>query len=219
MQYIPYRTSKSDVPIGDIKKRLDGLYNTIDYILETSIIGGEPFLHPDLSELLYSIDREKIKSIVITTNGMIIPKDNVMKACVETDVFISISDYSNTLPHISDKTDAFERIVKNAGIRCERKNQVWVAPGKFSCNSDKVSDCLRTHFQLTADKLWYCSLQCGADLSGICSSEENQDYIKLNMIDSNRKVDVQKFISKHTTSVCNKCENAIGQIVPVAEQI
>mgnify|MGYP002715343052 CR=1 FL=1 len=216
MQYIPYRKEKKDVSLNDMKKRLGHLYDAIDFILEASIIGGEPFMHPELADIITSIDRKKIKNIVITTNGMVMPSATVLKVCKENDIFISISDYGKTLPHIKERIDKFESIVKESGIKCERKNQVWFAPGMFTDEDEMNQNCSRTHFQLTNHSLWYCSLQCGASLSGVCTGVENEDFILLNQ---NSRDHVSRFLSGRRTSVCDRCGSKMGRIVPVAEQI
>lgn len=63
------------------------------------ILGGEPLLHPNLSELLF-ISRKNLPNtkIVVVTNGLLLDKvgQEVIKSFVENDVMVSISLYEPT---------------------------------------------------------------------------------------------------------------------------
>lgn len=221
MQYIPYR-KKKDIPLESLKRDLDSLFWHISFVGEMSIIGGEPFLHEQLPELLEYIGdhyRNQIGSLVITTNGTIVPEDWVLDICSRIGVFISISDYSKTLQKLEGKIENLEFAAQEAGISIERKRWSWTVPGRFDAVNDNV-DCTMSHMQLMAGKLWRCTLMAAGSAAGFCSTSDKYDYFDL----LQGKVGaIQEFLTIDTlakkTTQCGKCLSSSGIAVSSAIQI
>lgn len=72
MQYYeePYHVDL-DMVVASMRK-LDAV---LDWCDEYKILGGEPFLYPDLAEVLEAVPREKCGKVHLVTNGTVIPKD------------------------------------------------------------------------------------------------------------------------------------------------
>jgi hypothetical protein len=217
MQYIPLR-SKFDVSLDALKQDLETLFSCVSFIGEISIIGGEPLLHENLPGLLEHIGenyRERIGSLVITTNGTIIPDIRTLELCREVGIFISVSDYSDSIPCVRDGLIKLEAAARNAGVCIERKCWNWVAPGMFDTINDDGgnNDCAQTHMQLADGKLWRCTLMAAGYFAGLCPAGSGLDYYDLSQ--SNNAVLHNFFYDKSKsgrTSQCIKCsyEKKIG---------
>jgi len=205
MQYIPYR-SKQDVPIKTLYKDLEMLFRHISFVGEISIMGGEPFLHGKLQELLEYIRdnfRERIGSLVITTNGTILPDDSrILTLCRELEVFISVSDYSKTFPWLEVKISELESSARDAGVSIKCKRLAWSAPGRFDESID-FRNCSQAHMQLADGKLWRCTLMAVGQAAGFCTADGGHDYFDLPRESGDM---LQKFLRGiPQTSQCQKC--------------
>ena len=83
--------------------------NVVDNLLEARIIGGEPLMYKNISNIMENIiGNNKVNKVVIFTNGTIIPKDiNIYK---NSKVFFKISDYGRHSKH--SKIPELENILK-----------------------------------------------------------------------------------------------------------
>ena len=73
---------------------MEKLLSLMDRIITVSIIGGEPFLHPELYRIIDLLETSgKVDDIRITTNATIFPSEKVLE---------SISNSSKTRIYISD---------------------------------------------------------------------------------------------------------------------
>ncbi len=97
-QWLPYIKEKNIYSIDDIYRWLNDMFSLIDYCIFLTILGGEPFLHPDFKEILerfISLKKEKkIGYLRIVTNGTILISDDIIETCSNNEVFLVISDYS-----------------------------------------------------------------------------------------------------------------------------
>jgi len=221
MQYIPYR-SKQDIPIIKLKHDLDSLFKCVSFIGEISIIGGEPFLHKHLTELLKYINEnyiERIGSLVITTNGTIIPNLHTLNKCYDVDAFISISDYSEALPKMQETIEELITVARKKNISIERKNWKWVDPGRFDQTDQKIG-CTQTHKQLVDEKIWQCTLMAAGCMANLCTVDSECDYYDLRQVNH---IDFHDFINKKTTvaytSQCGKCLYPKKIPIPCAIQV
>jgi organic radical activating enzyme len=220
MQYIPYRP-KHDIPIETLKQELDALFRNVSFVGEISIIGGEPFLHkqlPDLLEYIRENYRGHIGSLVITTNSTVTPELRVLELCRKIGIFISVSDYSKTLPQLEDKITKFESVAQEAEVIIERKRWSWSNPGKFDVASD-LEDCTQMHMQLADGKLWHCTLMAAGYMADFCPADNLLDYYELLHENSNT---MRNFLNNSNmmerTAQCLKCLYPQGIEIPSAVQ-
>lgn len=146
--------------IDQFKSSLSEITKKIDYEL-INILGGEPLMHPDLAEFLYSA--RKIcpdKIITISTNGLLIPSlsREIWKALRKNRIFVRLSAYPPLLKNIQNYIDLIRsNYVNMCGIwdgqnfhlrksACyiEDKKSVW-----------KTCDAKFCH-QLYLDKIYPC---------------------------------------------------------------
>ncbi len=109
--------------INDIEKILA----SVDGIISLELIGGEPFIYPELEKVLeFVIAQEKIWEVELTTNATAIPKDIVLNTLRNPKVVVHVSDYS-----VVSNTDRFVDTLLKNGIRyVVLKDLDWRDSGK-----------------------------------------------------------------------------------------
>lgn len=128
MQY--YEKPKS-YPSYDLVKSLLRLHGLVERVGDLHILGGEPFLYPELTELLDGLEhaRDKIGRVKVLTNGTIVPKYRVLDALYANNVFVSISDYGKKSWQLAPLVRALDK----AGIEYEvKKIAFWQKCGYVS---------------------------------------------------------------------------------------
>ena len=111
---MPYYKEPFHYDIGHIKENLKKLSN-IDKINNIQILGGEPFLHPDIIEIIDYIYKLNFDFITLYTNGTVIP-DGIEKILNKIDdrFCFSITRYKK-----STRVDDLILLCKKYGVRCE----------------------------------------------------------------------------------------------------
>ena len=219
MQYVPYRTGQ-DILLKDLCRQLEALFGKVAFVGEMSIIGGEPFLHGHIGELLGFIDeryQSRIGSLVITTNGTVVPDFSVLEQIRKADVFVSVSDYSDAIDGMDEKISKLEVLARQAVVKIGRKKWSWVEPGKFDCTAPYV-DCGQTHMQLLDGKLWHCTLLAAGNAAGFCEATSGLDFWDLREAYGFHEF-IKRSKMEHRTTQCIKCGYRLKQPVPSAVQV
>lgn len=94
---VPFHKHKEDFSVDMLKKSIDAFFITVDYVLLLEIAGGEPLLYMNILELICYIGqnyRNQIDVLMITTNGTIVPSDELCNEAKKYDILFKIDDYS-----------------------------------------------------------------------------------------------------------------------------
>lgn len=92
--FMPYFETQNHQEKAAILRNIDILDATFDSLVRVNILGGEPFLHPDVYDILEYIEtKENIKFSVVTTNGTVVPKKEGLLKLDPKKVLIRITDY------------------------------------------------------------------------------------------------------------------------------
>lgn len=154
---IPSMANKHHVELTEIKKSVDTLLSKIDCLYRVKIHGGEAFLHPQLCDIIDYFDgQSKIKSIRITTNGTLIPSDDVLKRIANSKVVVQISDYAFCKNNATKLIDT----LKKFKIRyVYLKDQEWVDMGDcLRRETSRYNECtIKRCTSLYKDKIYVCS--------------------------------------------------------------
>ena len=93
----------SDLSLSESCKSADAFFAKVDYIQEFVLIGGEPLLYKELAKVIEYIGiryRKQMGIFSITTNGTIVPSNEVLQLCKQFDVVYRISNYTKQLPKL-----------------------------------------------------------------------------------------------------------------------
>ena len=100
-----YAVSKEteDLLLDEVYRSADEFFAKVDMIQEFVLIGGEPLLYQQLGDAITYIGekyREQINLFCITTNGTIVPSEQILKLCKKYNVLFRISNYTVALPRL-----------------------------------------------------------------------------------------------------------------------
>lgn len=91
---IPYYKRPCHFEMDKIIFYFDRFLQAVDSLTELRLLGGETFLYPELVQLVeYYTNHEKVEQIVIYTNAVIRPKQEVMSQLPKDKLLIRISNY------------------------------------------------------------------------------------------------------------------------------
>lgn len=238
--FVCYAKEKKDITLDRLKKNFDIFFDSVDYVYEYTLLGGEPFLHKDIVAIITYLGEvygNRIGQINLISNGTVIPTDDMMKMMRKYSVTVHISDYTNTI----DYADVLNRV-----IECMRENSIeyYVIPNNewkdvVFPNEGYIVNSPREHMRLcghsthsVADgKLYWCDPAFAAECFLGFESEED-DYLDL---DKNKKnnskyeatLNIMKYLlgdvnERGYMSICQKCAGVgsdNNRIVPAGVQM
>lgn len=93
--FVPYASAESKrYPVEKIISDLETVFKVVKKIKYLQVQGGEPFIYSDLPKLLgYLGACREIEHIMIATNGMKVPDDEIWHSCSMNNITIRISNY------------------------------------------------------------------------------------------------------------------------------
>lgn len=230
--FIPYYDKTSHLkPISfeQFKQELDLLLKEVASVEIYSFMGGEPLLVKDLPQMIeYAAKQKKIKFIYITTNGTIVPSDDLLREIKKfsNKIKISISNY-NSNPALSEKLHYEElfSVLKKYNIKYEYfKEAHWYTNIEFvNQNNDfevaynNFSNCYMKHcITYMGGKLYLCPLVAYLERNHKISEE--QAVVDFNNGLKNREKLI-RFLEKSYFEVCGHCNHNNVKETIVAEQI
>lgn len=227
--FMPHFVSPNHRNIEIIKSDIDSFFNISDYVSVFHLVGGEPFLHPQMEDIIrYVLHNhiDKIDKFIITTNGTILPKQSTLELLKTNDVILSVSDYSDKLEHIQKKVEKVIQTLKEWDINHYVRTEIeWYDFGDLRIKKNLSTDELVKHFDsctapfrgLNDGKFYYCHLNTSAVLTKLFPLNEN-DYVDLKNVN---KEDLIKFDLGYTDlgylTFCDNCNGCnTGIKIPVS---
>ena len=98
--FIGHANHHTDLKFADLKKNFDIFFNSVDYVYEYTLLGGEPFLHIELEQILsYLMENygDRIGKVNLISNGTVVPHENVLDLMKKYDMTVHISDYTQSV--------------------------------------------------------------------------------------------------------------------------
>ncbi len=226
-----------DMSIEKVKESMDELFDKADYINEFYLIGGEPLLYSGLDKAIsYAGERYrgKIDKYIITTNGTIVPTQEVLEVAKKYRISFYISNYSVTLPQLKEKYKHLCEMLEEWGIdyQLSGEERVWFDYGfdyvdhQFDYNIvSKIHDeCFTKCREIRGSRLYYC-IQARSVSENLHFSVDDEEYLDLSKLKGN---DAKKIIFEYSHGYCDKgyidmcnfCNGSDSLLhpIPVAEQ-
>lgn len=227
--FIPHYESPKHRNIDTIINDIELFFNKVDYVSVFHLVGGEPFLYPNIENVIRHIllnHIDKIDKLIITTNGTVIPKESTLELLKSNDIILSVSNYSDKLPNLKNKiTRTLEEYKTNQINHYVRSEIEWYDFGDLRIKGGRTTEQLINHFDsctapfrgLNDGKFYYCHLNTSAVLTKLFPSNEN-DFIKMDTIS---KHDLIKFDLGYTDlgyiTFCDNCNGCnTGIKIPVS---
>ncbi len=239
--FMPYydNSVRHHYSIQEMKDDIDIFLSYVDYLFCYDILGGEPFLNRELKDLIEYIGENyphKVGRMEITTNGTIVPEDEVLLRIKKYNVMISISDYTEGLPY-KEKMESLIKRLDEWEIPYIRNSMTeWKDFGfpkePFHWGKENVCEhmksCSPLFHGINDKKLYYCHVIWSAEKAGLYTVPK-QDYIDLTQLDCNNLSDRKK-VSNYCTGecergflgfcmVCGGCGADNTRVIPVGVQV
>lgn len=223
-----------DMKLDMAKESADFFFRHVDVVNEFVLIGGEPFLYADLGELIDYIGRnyrEKILTFAITTNGTILPSDEIVELCKRHRVTVRVSDYSDTIPKLQPRYDLlYDKLSEVEVIAWKtKKEDCWfdygfeeVDRGGNVCQLVGAFDRCRTDCREIRGSRYYYCVMARTVPENMGWSIGAEDYLELKDLQDKKILFEyqQGFSEKGYVDLCRHCRGAEAPqfLIPAAEQ-
>jgi len=173
--FIPYCTNQHDVPIEELCSNFDTIFSVIDYVLEYCLLGGEPLLYKDLSQLIEYIMTnygEKIGKLVLISNGNAVLSEEIVNTLVTYNIKLAISNYTQSVNYTEYYRKLLDTLEKNNIDYSINTELVWKDHGYPLNPSNYKGEEVRTHMKTCGHtcpsayngKIYYCDVMVSAEL-------------------------------------------------------
>lgn len=170
------------VPADQVVRDITKMSAACRYLILLEFIGGEPFLHPQLPQILNEVLQIKnIGMIHIFTNGTVVPKDELCRALHNSRITVYLSNYQVSYPQrFKEKVDQTVSVLEACGIQYFfGKKQNWMDFSGYTlqCEDEeklirKYPDCfLHNCNRLMEGELYVCPHQYAGIKLGKLDSE------------------------------------------------
>ena len=149
---------------ADIFRDIDNMMSSVDFVGMLSLIGGEPFIHPDIAEIVEkALEWENIGVVNITTNGVFRVSKDTIRRLNHPRVLISFSCYD---PYLTEAQEAVLQqnidLVRETGITYSLSHPLWSKPQEIKKYHSDVS--------------YMEKRKAGCDPAALCSTVRNGVY-------------------------------------------
>lgn len=232
-------STANDLTLDQVYKSADSFFDKVDFVQEFVLIGGEPLLYTKISEAIAYIGeryRKKIGNFSITTNGTILPDENMIKMCKTHNVSFSISNYSVSLPRLRSSYKKLTDLLEEQAISyyLEKEEGQWRDYGFDYVNRNAsenelmtVFDTCRTSCREIRENRFYFCVMARSVADNMNFNVGSEDYIDLDNLRGGgieAKKELLEFnlgySSKGYLDMCNYCHGADADKypIPMAEQ-
>lgn len=212
-----------DLSTVKIIASLEKMIKYFDFLPCVELIGGEPFAAANLKEVLdYLVCQKKVLNVEITTNGTILPKQDLIESLQNEKVIVRISDYSMVVDQnkfilcMEKNNIKFEKLIfegwcETGGIEKRGRDSKVLIEQYYNCEAGYLCK------TLWEDRLYPCARAASLAVIGIY---ENCPYV-----DMTNERDLQQRILRFwiapTCGPCDYCNTGLNNqvLVKPAEQL
>ncbi len=221
--FIGYADHHTDMRLKDLKKNFDIFFDSVDYVYEYTLLGGEPFMHVELDQILgYLMKnyRDRIGKVNLISNGTLIPGGNVLELMKKYEMTVHISDYTQTVNYRKKLEEVIETFSKNNIEYYVIPNNIWkdvkYPQKEFTVENPREHMLLCGHstHSVGNGKLYWCDPAFAAEcFTGFkAMSDDSLDLVRNK--ENNSKYEATRNILKYMLgdvnergymSICEKC--------------
>ncbi|WP_026658276.1 radical SAM protein [Butyrivibrio sp. AC2005] len=231
--------SSSDLMVDIVYKSADYFFKYTDLCQEFVLIGGEPFLYKDLDKAIEYIGknyRNKMSIFSITTNGTIIPTDNILELCNKYNMLIRISNYELAIPKLVRQHELLLNKLEEHRVEyiLAEKEREWMDYGFDSADYGDDEKRLISHFdkcktpcrEIQGNKYYYCVMAHTVGKNMNHKGNNNDDFLDLSKLENypnGKRVFLEYnlgYSKKGYLDMCRYCNGAYAKelLIPAAEQ-
>ncbi len=221
--FISRAVCQEDIPLEVLKSNFDVFFDSVDFVYEYTLIGGEPFLHRDILDILLYLEKQYgdcIGIINIITNGTIVPDNDIIEVLRKNKITVHISDYTASVPYekrIDELTECFDKHGVEYYII---PNNTWkdVVYPNLSYTSENPKEhmliCGHSTHSVDFGKIYWCDPAFAAEyFMGFESKSDDYLDLKKNKRENTRfdaSLKIMKYLLGNVNprgymSICEKC--------------
>lgn len=188
LNFAPYLKEQTFRDIEHLKADITLLFSKIDHILLFHISGGEPLLYPQIGEFMSYIGRKyrgQICRLELTTNGTILPPEDVCRILKKYEIGVVLDDYRDALPKYRDIFVSICKRFEKYGISYRiQKAESWIALNPAQPPKNLIEKEAQTHFNLCGvpwqeyreGYFYLCNYSAYAAVAGLYRIKENERF-------------------------------------------
>lgn len=222
----PHIIHKRTMSLAEIKANIDSYFDKITYTNTFCLIGGEPFLHHNLGEILVYLDsryKSQYGTLQLTTNGMIIPDVSLTDILKQCRARVVLSDYSMRVASIQEPVKKFMAYLCDneiAHIHYLPEGD-WVDFGFTWVNKEKEAEekmiaffnaCQSPCRTLYDQKIYFCQSALFSHIAGFTPDDTDNSF-RLDEITPEAEMEFLEwnfgFSDKGYKAACRKCNGYI----------
>ncbi|MCK5346297.1 MAG: radical SAM protein [Candidatus Heimdallarchaeota archaeon] len=228
MNHYP-ENERINFPKKRIYKDIEMMMEAVDSSRQVTVYGGEPFLHPDLHEIIrHILTYKNFANLSINTNA-VCKLDPKILDIKDSRFSISISNYSENLSAAQQKkfNDNLSTI-ENSGVRFRNTKPQWMIPSTF----DDKKRSIQAMEKMTAKcksmamctevkngKFYPCAFICA--IHALCKYDFESDYVDIDQACENileLRKELQRCMNRSYYRSCSIC-NSGSAIISAGEQV
>lgn len=210
-----------------IFRDIDHVMEAIDFVGMVSVIGGEPFLHPHLPEIIgHLLKWKNFGAVNITTNGIFTVSEDFIRALCHDRVKISFSAYSQFLTEQQKRIlDHNISLAERSGISYSVAHPLWVTPQELRPYGYTQQHMREAKAHCSSRKMGV-SVKDGKFIA--CTTVENLDGLRLyhnsgDIVDVTVREGLRERLAEHLDKpfyqACQYCGNEKMEEIPAGEQL
>ncbi len=206
---MPLYENSRNTDVEDLKKSLDLLFGVTKKISLLTIIGGEPFMHPQMHEIIeYAAASGRVKRFQVITNGGILPREANVKALKRENLYVSISAYDCV-----DRTGFIEMLEKEKINYKLNRFESWSDFGSMEKRNFSLNELKRSYNLCPASncktlyngELFACPRSAHGRVLGLISSDNNEAVTLAGKDKKQLKKQIKKLYSVEFIDACDHC--------------
>lgn len=221
--FISYAPVQHDIELNRLKNNFDIFFESVDYVYEYTLLGGEPFLHKDIADIISYLGRqygERIGRINLISNGTIVPNDEVIDVLKDFHVTVHISDYTKAVDYTGKLERLKDKLLYNGIEYYVIPNNTWkdVIYPREGFHTDNPREhmllCGHSTHSVADGKLYWCDPAFAAEcFMGFTAQED--DYLDMAANKSNytkyeASLNIIQYLlgdvnARGYMSICEKC--------------
>ena len=207
-----------------LKESFTHILSLLKELIFCELVGGEPFLNADFEKILeFIMQQDKIRQIIVVTNGTVIPSDSVIEKLRESKAIVRISDYG-----LFEKMSQLVAKLDKAGVNIRiQQDMKWNDPGGINKRGKSHEELYHQYncceFSLKCkylceDKLFTCARAASLYRLGITDAKGDV----LTISQETQKEDILAFYLHDYGDICDFCDLWSvhgGREIPAAIQV
>lgn len=198
---IPYCTLQHHFDATSVKETITKLLSNVDRIYRFKLHGGEVLLHPELADIIeFAGKQKKIFSLSITTNGTILPDEELLKTIKGANCVVQISEYNLK----NSKIPQVIALLEKYGIQYRHLSELaWRDMGNFDMRERNMrANCsISRCVSLYDKKIFICSRAAMMRDQGIADSK----FVEVFQSRKNFQKSIISYYNDMTINACNYC--------------